>query len=277
MTEPLPHIVVTRFNIGTSYFATGRGIDEAWLETRLELFDRFCYPSMVRQTASYQWAVMLDARTPVVYRNRLEEYRERLPSLTPVYLSGVIRNDEIRSAVKEVLGPHSGTLITTRLDNDDCVASDFLARIQQTARNVGRGFINFPIGLQLYKERLYYSIDRSNPFISFVETLDASERPRTVYQGDHRELRKVGPLTQVWAPPLWLQVIHERNVANQLRGVRRIRLAAPRSFGLATSDDDVLVTRVLDAVRSGGQLLATASGRRIRRGRRPARRTTGSI
>lgn len=53
-------------------------------------------------------------------------------------------------ALVETIGPHvrhGARLVTTRLDNDDALATDFVERVQQLARPLSDGFILFPNGL----------------------------------------------------------------------------------------------------------------------------------
>jgi hypothetical protein len=80
-------------------------------------------------------------------------------------------NLRVSEFVTDRLPGRARTLITTRLDNDDTVASDFVARIQHAARGEDRLYINFPFGYQWENGRIYYYMHFANPFLSLVERL----------------------------------------------------------------------------------------------------------
>jgi hypothetical protein len=266
MTAGFVHVLLTRFNVRVGYGAAAwRGADEDWLETRLALFDAFCYPSVRAQTARFRWLVFVDAETPEPFRRRLESY----DGATVVYVSGRLADERIAEAVVEHVELDAPHLITTRLDNDDAIGDTYLERVQRAFRGQELEFVNLPLGYEWHAGRLYHRVSRSNTFISLVERVPRSgERPRTVHCAPHTDLRSVAPIRQVVAPPLWLVTIHGGNAANRQLGIRRLRRGVPPAFrrqGDLRLVDEGLAPAGADLARSTGRLLTAPLSRLERR------------
>lgn len=211
------HFLLTRFNIRTGV-PVFRGLDAEWLAHRFELFEQFCLPSVRGQrNQAFEWLVFLDPETPQLYREKILAYSS-WRNFVPVYLLSPDRSSVIE-AVRSRLEPESTHLITSRLDNDDAICADFVRLIQERFRGQDREFLNFRSGCVWSEGRVYSREDRSNPFISFVEK--TQHGVKTVWQGEHDSLAKFGPVVQVETPtPAWMQVVHERNLANVVLGTR---------------------------------------------------------
>ena len=204
-------------------------LSRSWLERRLELFETFCLPAMRMQTAPHEWLIWFDAGTPSDLRKRIEAHDEFIP----VWIEGTLDAPTVLATIEARLPKVATRLITTRLDNDDGIAHNFLARIQQAACGREDVFFNFPLGYQWQDGRLYFSIQRSNPFLSYVECLEgagSSRLIRSVMSGNHELVARSGRLRQLWGGPMWLQVLHGDNVANEMWGVRRTRKTYPQGF-----------------------------------------------
>lgn len=249
----------------------GAGLDATWLEHRFDLFERLCLPAMGVQKATVTWLVFFDALTPTDFMVRAENYHTAVSSLEIVIVDGRLTDTRIAQYVRARLPGAEVRLCTTRLDNDDAIATRYLARVQAEARSgqVPR-FINFPLGYQWYDNGLYLWIDRANPFVSFVETVAPGTTPQTVMcDRAHSEIRAVASVQQVIASPAWVQVVHSRNVANTLRGVRRLRSTQPRTFvgQSAVADNDTWPARLRDFVGSLGSIVTRIARRMPRVGR----------
>jgi len=269
------HIVLTRFNVRTYVTGATDVVSPEWIRRRLDLFETFCLPSMQAQSAQCDWLVFFDAGTPPDLRRRVESHT----GYAPVWVDGALDNLRVSEFVTDRLPSRARTLITTRLDNDDAVASDFVARIQHAARGQDRLYINFPFGYQWDNGRIYYYLHFANPFLSLVERLPPGaigrRSPTTVISGNHDRLGRTGRLRQVWRPPMWVQVIHADNVLNELVGVRRPSLQPPDRFPAIPLAADRSADRQLDVARSAGRLAALAWRRRERIARRIATRARG--
>jgi hypothetical protein len=217
LTAPFHHLIMTRFNVRPC--AAAAAPDDLWLRHRLELFCRFTLPSLRAQTVkAFRWLVLVDSASPAWFLTELaeslgDERFEVVP--TTVFSPGAIVERHF-----SLLRASGGYLITTRVDNDDAVARDFVASIQLSFSAQPWEFVNLINGAQFCGGRVYAKSDPANPFISLVEHVRPHSTPCTVFVCQHEQIRSHGPVRQVKTHPMWLQVIHERNVANRVRGIR---------------------------------------------------------
>jgi hypothetical protein len=210
------HIVLTRFNVAIDYASTVKGLDTAWLRKRLKLFDRYCVRSVAKQrNAEFEWFVFCNADSPTWFKQAMEEYGR---PLRVVYVRGVATDQVIAQKVRESGCVASPYLITTRIDNDDAMASGHLSIVQEAFQNQEREFITFPFGLQLYRGHLYNTYYPYNPFLSLIERVRTDGSFTTVLCVPHPEVCSAGRVRRLWSPPQWLQVLHTDNVGNTLQG-----------------------------------------------------------
>lgn len=212
-------VVLTRFNVELAG-GDGRGILSDWLASRLTLFERVCAPSVrAQQGPLRRWLVFIDAGTP-------EEARRRIVAagapgqvlLLPV--DGSLPDERLQRMVLDVVPARRDFLITTRLDNDDALATDYLDVMQATARPATAEFLNPLRGYQLADGRLYATFDPSNPFLTLVEHRDPTRPPMTAFCTPHRRASLAYPVRQVRGPALWVQSVHGANLLNKVTGVR---------------------------------------------------------
>jgi hypothetical protein len=209
------HLLLTRFNVRHGpWRADKRGnavLTDAWLEHRFDLFERYCFPSVAAQTCrDFQWLVFFDEATPEKQRRRLDRYRE-LASFRPEFVT----EDTLLDVVRERAAGAS-TLITTRLDNDDAIHRETIARVQAHLPVNRLELVNFLVGYFVARDRIVRVEHPSNMFISMIEPA-GSEPFRTVWCSEHPQLGRLGPIHQVSDVPGWISVIHDRNLSNEIR------------------------------------------------------------
>lgn len=232
------HIVMTRFNVRLTDGSAPP--DEDWLRHRLEIFERFTARSVAAQTAPPdEWMIFCDDGSPSWLTDRLARVgtvRLVVGPFTP------------RSAA-DAVGAPSGRLITTRLDNDDAIARDFLEMVRREADDAG--YLNVIHGLQLAGGRLYLRSDPSNAFISRVEHGSCE----TVFATPHHVIIDGGRVRQIRTAPSWLQIVHDQNVANAAHGIRTTRGRLDRfSVDASATDRALQLERIQSAVRLGARV-----------------------
>jgi hypothetical protein len=110
-------------------------------------------------------------------------------------------------------------LLTTRLDSDDLVSSDFVARLQgAVAGSQPPQVFNFTNGFVIHKRSVYLLRHASNAFTSLLEPV--TDHPNTIFTGRHTDLADRWPIEQIDGDPGWAQLIHGGNVSNRPRGLR---------------------------------------------------------
>jgi len=274
------HVLLTRFNVRG--FLRSAPVEDSWMEHRCRLFERFCLPSVQSQTAPCSaWLVLFDQATPGRWRSRIEEWTRRAPGLVAHFV-GSFAQINLPALVDEVTDSRKELLVTTRLDNDDALARDFLGRVQSALRNLAasrelreRCFINLDRGYVLCERRLYRSHQPSNPFLSLVErrqqAAGSSTGIRTVWCTEHKQAHEVAPIHHVQGSPAWLQVLHERNATNRLYVTRREPLGALRQrFGLALPADELREGRPAPWLANGAWILRRVYRRLQRAGLLPS-------
>lgn len=252
------HVILTRFNLPTGGVEGLVRAREGWLRERIELFERYCAPSVAGQRdADVHWIVYLDPASPDWLLNRMEPYAAS-GLLRPV-LRESVDVAALREDIAAVVTDPGEVLLTTNLDNDDGLAADFCTRLSAVETDHARVALYVPDGLVLSGERLYLHRDRHNAFCSVRETWD---EPLTSWSEYHNELHKVMPVLELPGPPGWVQVVHGGNVSNRVRG----HLVSP-SAHLAAFPFEL---RAVEPSR--GQLVADrlvlAPARRVRDGAR---------
>jgi hypothetical protein len=216
----LVHVVITRFNLATAGREQGFRTTPGWLEGRFDLFECYCLPTMAVQTCrNFIWLVLFDEATPDWARRRIAQCRQ-LCAFTPVF-TGHFDSAGWGRLVRDAIGdPVAGRLVvTSNLDNDDGLAADYIARVQDCALNAWRGqtmAINLSWGLVLSGRRLYLHYHRSCAFTNMVEADTPAIRTTSTIR--HNDLPLLLPLVQIGGTPGWLQVVHGRNVSNKVRG-----------------------------------------------------------
>ncbi|MCB1501488.1 MAG: hypothetical protein KDK07_17175 [Bauldia sp.] len=205
------HLLITRYNIVSGFAAAGGfdPLDPAWLEHREALFLRFCAPSVARQTVrDFEWVLLVHPATPERFREPLARHARLLPADN--------LNDGVDKLTRSIPDDDK-LLVTSRVDNDDALAPDYIATARKAAlryRQGARSAASMAYGLRVDLESMRArGIHHTHcPFVTMVETV----RPfRSVVWYPHNKIDNACPLTAVTTVrPMWLQTLHGRNVTN---------------------------------------------------------------
>jgi hypothetical protein len=208
--SPVMHIVLTRFNVRADNFSKAPQI--SWLRHRTALFEKVCFPSVESQTEqNFHWLLFIDPETPKEYLARLELLKQRRP-----FQLCVCRKFGASVAAREV-HKHTkgkGTVMTTRLDNDDAISTTFVETLQGVAKHNRRCWINGDMGYKVNADGLFLATHVSNNFLSLVEDANGA---RTANCLSHSAVFRQEQVLHLPSKRLWLQVIHDRNEKNGVR------------------------------------------------------------
>lgn len=129
--ENYHHVLLTRFNVLWSDKVPFRGRDPQWLEDRFELFDRYCFPSVMGQTCqNFVWFVFFDSQTPEPFMSRVAQYTQRYPRFVPIFVDR-FSAEVFVTALGERGFLERDYIVTSRVDNDDALAKDYIHRVQR--------------------------------------------------------------------------------------------------------------------------------------------------
>jgi FkbM family methyltransferase len=220
------HFLLTRFNVPLGNVPVNLGLNDDWLEHRFALFENFCLPSVLAQDyKGFCWLVTIDERTPERWRSRLRADLAPLKStrILPVKPGPqTIWKEEIERLTR---GTSVQRVVTTRLDNDDAISRDYLAKISQCAARLPQQdryyVINYRNGCQVSNAGFFAVSEPLNPFLSVVSPLHPL---LTAAHAEHAAMNRFGKVVDHGKfsrrPLYWLQSIHGNNVANRLQRKR---------------------------------------------------------
>lgn len=229
MSLRVQHFVETRFSVwmraGPPAFA------QEWLDERLDLFRRFCLPSIAAQTTpAFTCLLFCDEATPPDVLAALRRHELELPTLS-LALTRAERSPV--EAVRQLVGADTDVLITTRLDSDDAIVDGYLEAVQDYAApfhhcDLSSLLVNFPRGFRFDAETsIFYERRMPNsPFHSLFERpgrgpVDTVFRSAGTGRyrkghGNHAMLHEHQVTHQDESMPAWLQVVHAGNVQNRI-------------------------------------------------------------
>jgi len=178
-----------------------------WVESRIPLFEQFLAATTNAQTSRrFTHLLCLDATLAADWGPKFARMLEG-PSV-------VVETGErwVDGVTAHLRGSVRGPLISTALDSDDGIASDFIERVQEEIRP-DRG-LNFVDGVQysIEERRFVRRAYLSNPFIS----MHSSRGDWVLRASGHHKVAKRLEVDDIRSDPMWLQVVHDGNISNAL-------------------------------------------------------------
>jgi hypothetical protein len=205
------HYVITRFAEGVSTQSTltsvqGKPSALEWLKHRFELFETYTLPGMAKQTVPYHWLLTIDRLLPQWAKSRVASLLQGVRH-TLIPCDGRDKFPHLDFVASQ---SPNGQVITTRLDSDDSLHPEYLAKVQEIAQ-VFTGVIDLARGVVVSHEGQLgkWITKRGRPFLSLVE----ESRPLCgVFCAHHNRLAKrIGKVQVVKNGPPWLAVSHRYN------------------------------------------------------------------
>jgi N-acetylglucosaminyl-diphospho-decaprenol L-rhamnosyltransferase len=211
------HLLLTRFNCRFGASWTQLALDPGWLKPRFEIFEKYCLPSILHQDCrTFKWVIFFDQDTPEPFLASAASLQSDW--IKPIFV-GTLTGRLIRDVLRSQVPTGATHVITTRLDNDDGLATDFISRLQNAFRPVpAKQYLNMTEGYILSSNKLFVKKDYHNAFVSLVEPVEGDIEGVWAYP--HTEIAQHAPVRQIGGGPGWLQVVHGANVSNRVRGRR---------------------------------------------------------
>lgn len=228
------HLIITQFNLRRNYLSGDAGYDEwlEWTRNRVGLFRVYCLPSVLNQSCvDFKWLIFFDSDTPEEFREFIN-YLASNDMIEICYSRGLEDfNASYATEVRKRIGKATKWVITTRLDNDDCLHRDAIMSVKDNIIPKHRYLISLASGyvLNIHEKTLSHYFYPMSPFLSLVEDVD--KEVEGVYFKGHtkwdslrlfvfRELwleyfnRKARNSRFILRKPLWIQTVHGSNVSN---------------------------------------------------------------
>lgn len=222
------HLLITRFNLRNPEWKqltknNESILDDNWMNERLTLFVNYCFPSVINQTnQNFEWLLYFDVSTNAIHRKKIEEIIENYTNIKIFFIDGMpVFNESILNYVKK--NSSSEYLITSRIDNDDCIHKDFINEIQKHFNRQDFLAIDNIEGYTLQIEPSFILGKKEHIFNPFISLIEKNENPKTVWHYVHNMWKKEPRLIHVKEKRLWLSVIHGKNKVNEFDGYGNIK------------------------------------------------------
>lgn len=241
------HYILTRFNL--YLWRKDKNGDtfnrRQWIEERIALFEQYTLPSLSAQTCQdFTWILLLtEDEGETKMHDKVTEWQKLCPQIMPVWVPkehGKYFTQYFKKAVysdaEALLSQNNLVLLTTYLDNDDVIANDYVATVQQMAETIDDNrFISFDYGVQYFTQlgiatRICYP---NNHFMTYVEHPQEGGKIMTCFgYGSHflLEQKKLARVSHIKRKDhlMWMEVVHQDNVDNDVKMTLDTRLITDR-------------------------------------------------
>lgn len=222
------HLLITRFNLKNPEWKqltknNESLLDDSWMNERLELFANYCFPSVSNQTnQNFEWLLYFDVSTSENHKNKIAKIIGNKTNIKTFFIDGMpVFNESIIKYVEENISTEY--LITSRIDNDDCIHKDFINEIQKHFDKQDFLAIDNIEGYTLQIEPNFILGKKEHIFNPFISLIEKNDQPKTVWHYVHNMWKKEPRLIHVTEKRLWLSVIHGKNKVNEFDGYGNIK------------------------------------------------------
>ena len=222
------HLLITRFNLKNPEWKqltknNESLLDDSWMNERLELFANYCFPSISNQSnQNFEWLLYYDSTTSETHKSKIAEIIGNKTNIKSFFIDGMpVFNESIIKYVEENISTEY--LITSRIDNDDCIHKDFINEIQKHFDKQDFLAIDNIEGYTLQIEPNFILGKKEHIFNPFISLIEKNNQPKTVWHYVHNMWKKEPRLIHVTEKRLWLSVIHGKNKVNEFDGYGNIK------------------------------------------------------
>lgn len=211
------HVLVSRLNVFYLTKMAERGFDpDNWLLERVEIFKKFCLPSILNQSnKNFEWFFYVDSSTPDFVRMDLEKTFSPYPfiKLLSHQFDSFNITKQLRSDLDHYLGKDFIFLISSRVDTDDMLHKDFIETVQKFFKKQEFLVLNFSKGYVYHTNSGVSALSerKANPFISIIEKRK-KDQFITVFSKSHTDFILDNGYTEIClSKPLWCMTVHGLN------------------------------------------------------------------
>ena len=199
------HFIKTRFNAPFKEKDEKR-LDLKWLNYRLDIFEKYCVPSVLSQTnQNFFWFVLIDEKTSESFKEKLNSIDKRI----------LLYSDDKQcfNMMKNLCDLNQKTFIS-RIDSDDVYRKDFISKIQSVETDLNEYLIDINYLCFRKNDNKYYQ--KTNKFSHFL-SFCTKNLSKYAHISTHLQYSSLG--NNFWYKrinePLALEIIHGDNLYNQ--------------------------------------------------------------
>lgn len=252
MNNNYSHFLITRFNLRSQAWVENKAgepvLNEMWMSKRMDLFKKYCFPSVLNQTnKNFKWLIFFDSNTAEKYKRQIFDLVEHNDFIYIYFINGMLEfNKRIQEAI-HTLRNSSPYVISTRLDNDDLIHKNFIGTIQSLFVEVPETLIDLRRGYQLSLEgkriELRHFYDEFTHFISLIEY---GNDIKSVFSRELQNWRGKKEIIIEDTNALFIEIVHGGNLVNSIFKFQPFVFRFnPNNFGLTSADIRKLFPRTL--------------------------------
>lgn len=217
------HLLITRFNLKNPEWKftknNGTLLDDQWMMERMELFKNYCLPSVINQSnKNFKWLIYFDNTTSEQFKREISLLTDHVQNIEVLYIDGMPAfNDSIKNYVSQFANSEP-YIITSRIDNDDCININFINEVQKTFKKQDFLAVDFYKGYTLQTSPKMILGKKDHIFNPFISLIEKNENPKTVWHYAHNMWKKEPRVIHVNNKRIWMSIIHEKNKVNEFYG-----------------------------------------------------------
>jgi len=238
------HYLVTRFNIKKNNWrekVAEKSSWSRWMYKRVKMFEKYCLPSVLNQTTkNFKWIICIDTDTTNKYTKYFDELDHKYEIVNILEVPNISKlTDVLKSEIKSSVKNEYKYIVTTRLDNDDCIDRRYMGKIQDEVEKKNTDILSMEKGYQLLLGKNKYlreKITHKGPFMSMVEDINKN-KIETIYDKGHPQWNeeRIRPIKN---EAYWLQIIHGDNLQNDESSGKVVRnVDLSQRFGVEEKAD----------------------------------------
>lgn len=198
--------------------------EQSRMNRRFALFETICLPSLAAQTdMDFRLVVLIGTSMPMRFRKRLKALAERYPFLQICALEPNGPLNATKRAYRRGTNDTADFITGFRIDDDDAVAVDYIARTRTVADQLlrlGWADADTPAVIAFHRGIYWDMTDREDPFHDFREIgplglasamVTKRDDQSNMFRWNHR---RVAAHVRMWSDPtdrMFLRTLHRHN------------------------------------------------------------------
>lgn len=223
-----------RFNVDFKRYAHLDNNDLTWLQYRLRLAELTSFYALQQQSfKNFKLVIMFNPAVPKMF---LQDVANKLTDLDVILFSSYDNfTKDLHALLLQNCDPDCQAIQTTRIDSDDMIHPEFMAKIAAYCRDTdilgklafGPQYISFPTGQDFTTSSASYNgVDYpQNAFGTLIEPIGEI---KNVFSYKHNEMSKRFQ-TSYLAPDqsMWCRILHGSNLLNKPRALLPVKGGFP--------------------------------------------------
>ncbi len=223
--QKFEHLLITRFNVPIVGWekdkAGSETLSEAWMRHRLELFRRFCIPTIAGQSEkNFKWLIYTDTYTDDF---AIEEIQKAIQTIKAASIRFVPDFNQLLNDLKLlILHSQCSYVISSRVDNDDGLGKNYIREVQKHFIERDKTIINLNGGILYDEEKKILTEIRHgklNHYGSLIEEIKPNDSLVSIIGYPHDKPPASYHVINVSQRFSWLKIIHTRNLSSRTTGI----------------------------------------------------------